>query len=195
MLRKLTYAPDQSSYSDTPANETLTVNLQGGASRYRKDVLSSTSVVSARWTLSLVGYTYLKKFYNSVSKKASVPFLIDLIIDDGDLTEHTVHFVPGSFRLVSVKGHSRTITAQLEVEPVETDEATDLAYLDMVDAYGEKFGDIFNPLETIGNFRFCDVGSFNWTPEQVMFLQTYGEDENQVVSDLKVIGNDRFVNA
>ena len=64
------------------------------------------------------GYQYLRNFYNGLLIAGSEPFLIDLILDDSYLTEHTAYFLPGSLTLNGVSGTNYQVSAELEVRPL-----------------------------------------------------------------------------
>lgn len=136
-LTKLTIPPDQPGYSVKDGKETLRSQLDGGAGRYRKDVLNSSSAVAVRWSATREQFLYLRAFYNSVSKSGSIPFLIDLYIDNSyELTEHEVYFIPGSFGLTAHSGLQFTVGAQLEVKPIVANEAYDQSLVMLYNAYG-----------------------------------------------------------
>lgn len=121
-LSKFKLAPDNSSYSVTDGKEVVSVALDGGAGRYRQDILGASSSVSVQWVCDRTEYRYLRAFYSAIADKGATPFLIDLILDDPLPVEHKAYFVPGSMVLTSQKGLSYYVSAQLEVEPVGVSE-------------------------------------------------------------------------
>jgi hypothetical protein len=132
-LPKLTLAPDQSGYTaGTAENEILSVKLDGGFSRYRRDQLRSTFNVDVQWTVGPVQYAYLRAFYRTAVNQAEEVFEIDLQADDPVMRTYEAHFVPGSFKLSAVTGNQYTVGASLEVKPItmesDVDEAFILAY-------------------------------------------------------------------
>lgn len=136
----LSIIPTSANYSFQDGEETLSVKLDGGASRYRRDKTGSTYLVNVSWTTSYEGYMYLRSFYLGTTSSGSVPFTIPLILDKPYLTIHTANFVPGSFSMTGKNGDSFTFTAQLEVYS----EGIDPNYqADYVAVYNE-FGFIFN---------------------------------------------------
>lgn len=136
-MDKLAILPSSSGYSVTYANESLAVKLDGGASRYRKDILGAWSLVDVTFTVTSNVYQYLMAFYVRATERASEPFLIDLVLDADLLTEHQANFIPGSLRLTEHSGDFFVLSAQLEVKPnVLSDE-----FLDALIVIGSTYGD------------------------------------------------------
>lgn len=136
---KCLLAPDNSAYTAEYGEEVVRSALDGGAGRYRSDILNSSTMVGVQWITDREGYDYLMAFYRTITKRGALPFTIDLIINDSELFEHTVHIVPGSFKLTGQKGLSHTVAATLEVHSfVNVDEENDDN--DIVDAYNAAHG-------------------------------------------------------
>jgi hypothetical protein len=119
-LPKLLVTPEESNYTFEDGQEVVRVELEGGAGRYRRDVIGAASLVRCRWLLSQEQYFYLRAFYRSTVLNGSLPFLIDLLLDIPTLTEHTAYF-KNEPRLNRVQGHMHQVQADLEVEPVALD--------------------------------------------------------------------------
>jgi hypothetical protein len=113
-LPKLYLTPDSNSYGVKDGKEVISVQLDGGASRFRRDVVGASSTISVKWTVDADGYRTLRDFYESIGNGAE-PFLIDLIWEDADLTEHEAHIIPGTFKLDSQEGRTYVVSADLEV--------------------------------------------------------------------------------
>lgn len=113
-LPKLFITPDSDSYSVVDGKEVLGVQLDGGAGRYRRDIVGASSTITVKWTTDAEGYLTLRDFYDSTGKGAN-PFLIDLIWEAPELTEHQAHFIPGSFKLDGQEGRTYIVSAELEV--------------------------------------------------------------------------------
>jgi hypothetical protein len=128
-MTKFIIPPDNSAYSVTDGKEVVATQLDGGAARYRRDIIGATSTVNVSWILGRDEYKYLRSFYRGVTGKGATPFLIDLILDDFELTEHKVYFIPGSMQLTAQKGLTHWASAQLEVYPNEDTDNGDFAYL------------------------------------------------------------------
>ena len=150
-LTKLTISPENTAYSFIDGSEVNSVSLEGGSSRYRRDIVGATSTVTVSWIFNAIEYDYFRAFYRGVSAKGSKPFLIDLILDDSELIEHEVHFIVNSVNLVSQQGNSYSVTAQLEVKPKTYDEDDDVVFVDLYNSYGEDMNDVIQQLEILTN--------------------------------------------
>ena len=126
---KLLIPPSSSTYTMQDGSETASVQLAGGASRYRKVVSNAASYLECEWVVGPTDYTYLRAFYNTSTKQGSLPFLIDLVIDLPELTEHNAFFVVDTFQLKSVVGLTYTVGARLEVTPTRPSVTDDALFL------------------------------------------------------------------
>ena len=126
-MTKFILPPDNSAYSVTDGKEVVATQLDGGVARYRKDIVGATSTVNVSWILGRDEYKYLRSFYRGITSKGALPFLIDLILDEFELTEHKVYFIPGSMQLTGQKGLTYWVSAQLEVYPNEDTDNGDFA--------------------------------------------------------------------
>lgn len=153
-LTKFIIPPNQSGYSVSDGRETLSAQLDGGASRYRRDILNAARRVNVQWTFNKEEYQYFRAFYNGVTLSGSTPFLIDLFLDDQELTEHTVYFVPESVSLGQVVASQNfTVSAQLEATPTPADADADAALVMLFNEYGsfEIADGVLNQLEQLAN--------------------------------------------
>jgi hypothetical protein len=117
-MLKLIIPPDNSSYNVTDGDSVVSVKLDGGASRYRSDKLGASSTVDVTWIVDKAGFEYLRAFYRGVTVSGALPFMIDLILDSSNVTEHKSYFKQGTFKLVDQKGLSYTVIALIEAEPL-----------------------------------------------------------------------------
>lgn len=138
-LTKFIYPPENSAYSVTDGKEVVSTQLDGGAARYRRDILGATSTVNVSWVLGTNEYKYVRSFFRALTLKGSKPFLIDLILDEPTLTEHKVYFIPGSMQLTAQKGLTYWVSAQLEVVPAEIDYEAEAAFVALFAEYGESW--------------------------------------------------------
>ena len=90
-LVELIIPPDQASYSVTDGKEVVATQLDGGAARYRRDILGATSRVAVQWTIGPDSYRYLRSFYRAVTVGGSNPFNIGLLLDEPEITWHTAN--------------------------------------------------------------------------------------------------------
>lgn len=152
MLNKLIIPPDRSGYAFDEGIETLSVQLEGGASKFRRDVLNSNFRLNVQWTLDPLNYNYIKVFYKIMLESGSLPFLLDLFVDDGfTLTEHECHFIPGTFGLKSQSGNAFIVGATLEVKPkkMSQSEIDALALYALFGDAWEYYNDLFDNLINI----------------------------------------------
>lgn len=148
-LTKFIYVPDSSSYSVADGIEVLSTKLDGGASRYRKDILGATSTVDCTWILGQTDYKYFRAFFRALTEKGATPFLIDLILDEPALTEHKAYFIPSSIRLTGTQGNIFWVSAQLEVYPAEMDKEAAIEFVNLTNILGRYKIDTFPYLEDI----------------------------------------------
>lgn len=145
-MEKLQLLPEQAGYSYKRGSELLSVQLDGGRSKIRKDLEGVPSIVECRWFLSDCDYQYFTAFLNNRINKGLDFFLIDLILDQPFTEEFVARFVPDSIEMGNVRGLSVVVGAELEVEPTN-----DLLFDDAILAlYGEK--DLLNLLEQLVNY-------------------------------------------
>lgn len=150
-LPKLVLRPENSSYTVKDGVEVASTALDGGASRRRLDQLGSVYSVNASFVLNSNQYQYLRSFYKTVTASGSLPFLIDLIINEPDLTEYTAYFVEGSLQLQYQKGLTYSASCSFEVLPNPIDAEFDQSFVDFYALYGENYQSIFDMLEYIAN--------------------------------------------
>lgn len=150
-MDKLMLPPDESGYSIKDGVEVVATQLKGGAARYRKDIKNSTSQLSVQWTTDREGFKYLRLFYRLVAANGATPFLIDLIVDDYELTEHVANFIPGTMTIDAISGLTFVVKADLEIKP-QDNSALQGSYLELYKSFGSdisKFEDIFNTIINI----------------------------------------------
>jgi hypothetical protein len=116
-MEKIVVSPEQSDYSFTDGEEVVAIPVEGGAARYRKDIINSHIRVRASWVLDPPGYHYIRAFYRA-TQNGGLPFLIDLIVNSSTLTQHTAYFLPGTMSLSSKEGNIYHVSAELEADPV-----------------------------------------------------------------------------
>jgi hypothetical protein len=139
-MEKLMLTPIASGYAATPGNEVASVTLDGGASRSRRIQLGAHSIVNVSWVTGEDGYRYLTAFFNTITGKGALPFLMDLLLDNPSLTTHICKFVPNTFKPISsVTARRFTASAQLEVKPLAINTASDL---ELVRSYNLALGQI-----------------------------------------------------
>jgi hypothetical protein len=146
-LFKFAIPPDNSAYTVVDGKEVISTQLDGGAGRYRRDVLGATSTVNVVWIVGQEEYKYIRSFYRALTMKGATPFLIDLILDEPTLTEHKAYFLPGTMQLTGQKGLTYWLSAQLEVYPAEIDYEAEKAFAALYSDLGANWQTIFPPIE------------------------------------------------
>jgi hypothetical protein len=154
-MRKLVILPDSDSYSFIDPEETVMIQLDGGAPRTRTDVLNGAYTLQAQWTLDQANYDYFRSFYKVVLFQDAGNFLCDLITDDPNPVEHKCIFVPGSLSLVSQVGHKYVVSCKMMVTPNPVNYADLIAKLEIIEAYGsvENAQVALNLLDELANQR------------------------------------------
>jgi hypothetical protein len=111
--------PDQGDYSfDEGYDTTVSVQLDGGAGRYRADQLGATRKFKVRWSCDgLVNYNYLMAFYRTAIAFGSLPFTTELLLDSSAMQTYMCYVIPNTWRLESQSGNLFIVSAQLEVLP------------------------------------------------------------------------------
>lgn len=111
------FDPDSSNYDANTGLDTVAVQLEGGAGRYRSDYLGTTFIIDVQWSLETTEFDTLFSFYYTTIKRGSIPFNINLLVQSSTLTAYVAFIIPGSFKLASQAGNSYIVVAKLEVKP------------------------------------------------------------------------------
>lgn len=149
-MYKLSLTPDQAGYSIDEDGTASYTKLRGGAGRYRRDLLNATVKVNLQWSCTADEFEYLKTFWR-LTNNGVEPFLMDLIIHDGALTEHICRFIPKSFKTTSYKNGNSIVQAVLEVEPLVGDPAMDEGVVTSFEAFGNDGSECYAILATLVN--------------------------------------------
>lgn len=180
-MRSLVLAPDQATYDVTDGTEVVSVQLDGGASRFRADILNATSIVTVEWSIGPTQYQYLRAFYKTATQNGSEPFEIDLFLDQPILTTHTAYFVAGSMKLASQSGLTFVVTASLEVYPLPQDDDYNNSIMDLYEIYGDSTGasDVINQLELFINFQLPSI----WPGSFELMNNVIDENGNSIIDE------------
>lgn len=145
----LSLVPDSSGFSGTVGDTVLSVKLDGGASRYRRNYIGSTYNIKCNWILTKGEYDYLKAFYRTACNYGSTPFYISLIFESSELTTYKAYFKPSTLSLNSVEaGQVFSVSADLEVFPNQNVATDD----EILIAFEGKFAESEDELNTITNY-------------------------------------------
>jgi len=150
-MDKFQIPPDSAGYSVTDGKEVIAIQLDGGAARYRRDILNANSKVTCQWSFDRDEYQYMRSFYKTATSNGSLPFLIDLALDEPTLTEHQAYFVPGSVMLREQRGHLYVVSAELDVKPIPRDAAYDEGVVMIWSNYAPEPAVFLNALEQLVN--------------------------------------------
>lgn len=127
-MEYLLLRPDSESYHQSEGAEVIAVELDGGGGRYRRDKIGATRKVDVSWTMNPNQYQYWRAFWNTATRRGALPFLCDLVGEDGlGPWQYVCYFVPGSISMPGQAGLRYTQQATLEVKPRPYDEETDWA--------------------------------------------------------------------
>ncbi len=180
-LTKLVIPPNQASYATKDGKEVISAKLDGGASRFRRDILEAASSINVVWSVGPDEYQYLRAFYKSVTVRGSLPFLIDLYMDLPTLTEHEAYFVPKSFALTGQRGKEFTVSAQLEAIPLEADDDLNIGLVALYNAYG-SFAAAEAVLDRLAIFANEDLPTYLGFGSEMLFLFDSGTGLDPVIS-------------
>lgn len=125
-MAELHLVPMEAGYAINSPQEVMRVQLDGGAGRYRKDFVGSTSIVNISFQLDWPKYNYFWAFYRSATDRGSLPFTLDMFLEDTTLRTYTCRFIPASIKS-SPRALTWVVTCQLEVEPIAEDPSADAA--------------------------------------------------------------------
>lgn len=132
---KIKIPPDQESYSRTVTSSVLSAQLEGGAARYRQDLVGANTRIAVQWTTDSAGLQYLNAFYLLTGAKG-LPFDVDLVFENATMTTYAAHFVPGSWvSPASVQGATYRVKAEIEVYSAPPTDASLTAILNNYTGY------------------------------------------------------------
>lgn len=135
---KLALKPQQGTYKERPGTETWRIDLDGGRGRYRRDIIGASSRVTVSFPLDQFEFEYFNRFYNSVAKNCSLPFLIDLVLDDVVPSEYVAYFIPGTLEKSIAGGPNHVAVVDLEVIPNANDEIFDTTFVLLYNEFGAE---------------------------------------------------------
>lgn len=148
---KLTLPPLQKGYAIEKGVETISVDFGGGASLFRPGTGRASQEISVNWSLDSGDYNYLREFYFIITKSGSIPFSIDLIVNDAESKEHIAYFIPGSLRLDSIEGGDFNCSATLEVQQPKTNTNYDETVIMLFEEYGSSSGEFISEIDYFAN--------------------------------------------
>jgi hypothetical protein len=124
-IPKLTLPILEAGYTVSEPASAIAVGSKGGFSRTRADLDDGSVTVTVGWKLSVASYSQLLNFFRVGTKYGSLPFAIDLVIDNSLLTTSTAYFNSDGPQVTQVTGLNYFVNATLEVIPNMVDTAFD----------------------------------------------------------------------
>lgn len=114
----LAIPPTSSGFATVDGDSTVSIQLDGGGPRVRKDQLNVVTRVSAAFVMTPEDYTYFRAFYRTSMKNGSQPFTIPLLgIDDSNWALYSAQMVGGTLKWPSNQGATLTVTMDMWVMP------------------------------------------------------------------------------
>lgn len=113
---KCPFLPEQDSYSAKYGEQIVSIDLDGGLPRQRKDFDNAASSFTVKWILDRAKFEKIQSFYRAYVRSGGAPFLIDLILDDSGILEYTAVIVADSWSFDSIEGFTYTVSCELKVE-------------------------------------------------------------------------------
>jgi hypothetical protein len=151
-LPKLKLSVPQEGYSFDDGDAVLRAKLSSGPSRTRLDMLDAPIECNIQLVLSADEYQYWTAFKRTTIARASMPFLIDLVVDSAEIAEYQVLIIPGTLK-TNIQGTAHIVSMGVEMVATVADPATDVALLMIYELYGSRGADFLNRLEQFANFQ------------------------------------------
>lgn len=149
-LPVLLLKPSRESYAADAGNNVVSIELSGGPSRMRLDMVGAPYRVNVQWVCDGFRYDYLQAFYRSSIAYGSLPFSLDLRLDYTETLTYTARVVPGTWKLGSLNGELSLVSAQLEVLP-NPDSDQDVVIIEMFTTLGPMAPYTLDQLEELVN--------------------------------------------
>jgi len=161
-MEKMILVPDAPGYGQSDGNAALFTELDGGLGRGRLDKIGAAKTVNCTWTMNRSQYQYWRAFYYTVTKEGALPFLCDLLSDDGTgATEHTCQFIPGSVNLPSQQGLTYVQQATLQAKPLVHNAVVDNQIVLIFTESGGYPDEWYAALERLCNVTIPNAEAFN----------------------------------
>ena len=154
-MHKLALAPEQDGYTVLAPEESVSVLLQGGAPRMRKDLLGSPHKVTCTWKCDPEEYLYMQTFYRVIDKGVK-PFRMDLWIESYAPEEYECRLQEGTWKVNSFNGLATVITATLYAQPKVPDAQLDEGIVTSFEAFGLQSADAYALLAVLVNQNMPD---------------------------------------
>lgn len=177
-MKKLQLLPDSSSYNVKFGEGNISTRLNGGASRVRKDTVDNVHSINVGFNLNKEQYQYIMAFYRHITKRGALPFLMDLITDEGSPQTHKVQIVPNTFQLSEQAGHRYGISFTVEAEPLSEHAESDTQLIANYESGKplhtdpqQGWGNFFKPTELDENASNVQDGIYRINGDVVVSLR------------------------
>lgn len=135
----LEFLPDSDGYSVDFVSPVVSVKLNAGPSRIRRDLIGTPFNVNVSYKFTPEQYRAFMGFYNAVTIYGSEQFVTDLIIEDCELLKYECTFVPDSIKLAEQRGLYFNVVCQIEAVPLETSVTTNEDIAILWEEYGPRY--------------------------------------------------------
>jgi hypothetical protein len=115
----LLFSPLSPSYAFTPSDNMISVKLDGGRSRLRRDQLAGDGLIEANWILDRGEYTTFMGFFRERIQDCSRDFRCNLVLDVNASVPYVCRCISRP-KLTSQSGNAFYVSATLEVTPNPT---------------------------------------------------------------------------
>lgn len=177
-MKKLHLLPDSNSYNVKFGDGNIATRLNGGASRVRKDTVDNVHSINVAFSLNKEQYQYMMAFYRHITKRGALPFLMDLITDEGSPQTHKVQIVPNTFQLTEQSGRKYGITFTVEAEPLNEHAESDTQLIANYESGKplhtdpqQGWGNFFKPTELDENASNVQDGIYRINGDVVVSLR------------------------
>ncbi len=177
-MKKLQLLPNSSSYNVKFGEGNISTRLSGGASRVRKDTVDNVHSINVGFNLNKEQYQYIMAFYRHITKRGALPFLMDLITDEGSPQTHKVQIVPNTFQLSEQAGHRYGISFTVEAEPLNEHAESDTQLIANYESGKplhtdpqQGWGNFFKPTELDENASNVQDGIYRINGDVVVSLR------------------------
>lgn len=112
------FVGEQSGYSAQATAPVISIGLDGGPDRIRKDAVGDPTVITCTWFLNRGDYDEWMRWFEKQAFYGSIPVLVDLVSSFFLPVRHRCTIVPGSVKTGNVRGQSYRVSARLRAEPL-----------------------------------------------------------------------------
>lgn len=119
------FIPEKSSYVYNVNRDVVEVELDGGLSRRRRDIVGSASRIDCTFFLLPYEYQYFMAFYRNYLKRGAIPFKLELLLEQPYLEKVTASIVANTLQMKQI-GLNYEVQVQLETVPENNDNFDEL---------------------------------------------------------------------